>query len=182
MDCSSQCACDDEFTQNLLFAFAFVVERGLFTGRISNISNISKCPRISRRWSDSPLFSRVWGFSRNSRISKFSRLSRRWTFLKTPFSKRPLSKRPLCPNPKSNCFKKQIPSLREAFFVTMVLSHPGSEPIAFSLLSCCLHEHCPLVAPQGIEERPRKRRAHQPHVVAKTPWANLLSMAEVGTI
>ena len=50
-------------------------ERGLFTGGISRIS------RISRRWSDSPLCSRVWGFSR---ISKFSRISRKWVFLKRP--------------------------------------------------------------------------------------------------
>ena len=48
-------------------------ERGLFTGGISRISSISK------EWSDSPLFSAVWGFSTISRISKFSR---KWTFLK----------------------------------------------------------------------------------------------------
>ena len=34
-------------------------ERGLFTGGISRIS------RISRKWSDSPLFSTVWRFSRS---------------------------------------------------------------------------------------------------------------------
>ena len=70
-------------------------ERGLFAGEISRISEISKFSRISRKWSESPFYSRVWGFSRNSRISKFSRISRRWTFLKDPFSKRP----PF-PNPK----------------------------------------------------------------------------------
>ena len=50
-------------------------ERGLFTGGISKIS------RISRKLSDSPLFSTVWGFSI---ISRFSRNSRKWTFLKRP--------------------------------------------------------------------------------------------------
>ena len=67
-------------------------ERGLFTGGISRISNrISKILEIL--WSDSPLFSRVWGFSRMSRISKFSRISRKWTFLKRPlFQKTPFSK------------------------------------------------------------------------------------------
>ena len=54
---------------------------------VSRISQISKFSRISRTWSDSPLFSRVWG---PSRISKFSEISRKWTFLKDPFAKRPL--------------------------------------------------------------------------------------------
>ena len=48
------------------------------------ISKISRFSRISRKWSDSPLFSTVWGFSKISRISKFSRISRKWTFLKRP--------------------------------------------------------------------------------------------------
>ena len=64
-------------------------ERGLFTGGISGISKFS---RFSRKWSDSPLFSTVWGFSR---ISKFSRISREWTFLKRPlFQKTPFPKDP----------------------------------------------------------------------------------------
>ena len=67
-------------------------ERGLFNGRISQVSNISKFSRISRKWWGYPLFSTVWGFLRISRITKFSRVSRTWTFLKgclskkTPFS------------------------------------------------------------------------------------------------
>ena len=67
-------------------------ERGLFPGEISRIPKISKFSRISRRWSDSPLFSTVWGFSGISRISKFSRISRKWIFLKRPlFQKTPFS-------------------------------------------------------------------------------------------
>ena len=67
-------------------------ERGLFTGVISRIPKISRFSRISRKWPDSPLFSRVWGFSKISRISKFSRISRKWTFLKRPlFQKTPFS-------------------------------------------------------------------------------------------
>ena len=67
-------------------------ERGLFAGGISRISKISKFSRISRKWSDSSLFSTVWGFSKISRISKFSRISRKWTFLKRPlFQKTPFS-------------------------------------------------------------------------------------------
>ena len=50
-------------------------ERGLFTGRISRISKFSKFSRISRKWSDSPFFPTVSGFSKISRISKFSRIS-----------------------------------------------------------------------------------------------------------
>ena len=69
----------------------------LFTGGISRISKISRFSRISRKWSDSPFFSRVWGFSKTSRISKFSRISRKWTFLKRPlFQKTPLSEPDLC--------------------------------------------------------------------------------------
>ena len=57
-------------------------KRGLFTG---GISRISKFARISREWSDSPLFSTVWAFSKISRISKLSRKnSRKWSFLKGP--------------------------------------------------------------------------------------------------
>ena len=68
-------------------------KRGLFTGGISRIFSISTFSRISRQWSDSPLFSIV------SRISKFSRVSRVMDFSeKTPF--RTFSKRPLFPNPK----------------------------------------------------------------------------------
>ena len=63
-------------------------ERGLFTEGISRISRISK---FSRKWSDSPLFSTVWGFSEISRISKFSRESlENGLSWKDPFSKRPL--------------------------------------------------------------------------------------------
>ena len=56
-------------------------ERGLFTEGIFEVSRNSKLSRISRKWSDSPLFSTVWGFSGNSRISRFSR---KWKFLKRP--------------------------------------------------------------------------------------------------
>ena len=64
-------------------------ERGLFTGGISRISKVSRFSRISKKWSDSPLFSTVWGFSKIIRISKFSR---KWTFLKRPlFQKTPFS-------------------------------------------------------------------------------------------
>ena len=59
-------------------------ERGLFTGGSSGISKVSRFSRISRKWSDSPLLSTVWGFSKNSRISKFPRISRKWTFVKRP--------------------------------------------------------------------------------------------------
>ena len=69
-------------------------KKGLFTGGISRTSAFS---RISRKWSDSLLFSTVWGFSRIAGISEFSRISRKWTSLKGP-----LSKRPLFPNPKKN--------------------------------------------------------------------------------
>ena len=62
-----------------------VITKGLFTGRISRISIISK---FSRQWSDSPLFS-VWGFSKISRISKFSRISKMNFFEKTLFPKDP---------------------------------------------------------------------------------------------
>ena len=44
-------------------------ESGLFTGGISRISTISRFSGISRKWLDSPLFSRVWGFSKISRVS-----------------------------------------------------------------------------------------------------------------
>ena len=51
-------------------------KRGLFT---AGISRISKFSRIFRVWSDSPLFSTVWGLSRISlEVSKFSRISRTW--------------------------------------------------------------------------------------------------------
>ena len=65
-------------------------ERGLFAGGISRISKISRFSGFSRKWSDSPLFSTVWVFSRISRISKFSRISRNGLFWEDPFSKRPL--------------------------------------------------------------------------------------------
>ena len=52
-------------------------ERGLFAG---GISRISKFFRISRKLSDSPLFSTVWG-SLESLESLNSRISRKWTFL-----------------------------------------------------------------------------------------------------
>ena len=65
-------------------------ERGLFTGGISRISKIS---RISRKWSDSSLFSRVWGFCKISRISNLNSLEsleidfpEKTLFQKTPFS------------------------------------------------------------------------------------------------
>ena len=68
-------------------------ERGLFTGGISRISKFSKFSRISGKWSDSPFFSTVWGFSKICRISQFfSTIYRKWTLLKRPlFPKTPLS-------------------------------------------------------------------------------------------
>ena len=48
---------------------------GSFTGGFSRITKTSKFSRISRRWSDSPLFSTVWRFSKTSRISKFPRIN-----------------------------------------------------------------------------------------------------------
>ena len=48
--------------------------------------------KISKKWSDSHLFSTIWRFSRISRISK---ISRKWTFLKRPlFQKTPFSRTP----------------------------------------------------------------------------------------
>ena len=49
----------------------------------SKISKISKFSRISRKRSESPFFSTVWGFPRNSRISKFSRISRKDPYFQT---------------------------------------------------------------------------------------------------
>ena len=64
-------------------------EKGLFTAGISRISRFS---RISRKWSESPLFYRVWGLSRISRIPTFSRISKKKVFLKRPlFQKIPFS-------------------------------------------------------------------------------------------
>ena len=70
------------------------LRKGSFHWRILNfLYNLY----ISRKWSDSPLFSTVWGFSW---ISKFSRLSRKWTFLKRPlFQKTPFSE----PELKAQC-------------------------------------------------------------------------------
>ena len=87
-------------------------ERGLFAGGISGISTISRFSRISRKWSDSPLLSTIWGFSKISRLSKFSRISRKWTFLK-----RPLFQKTLFPNLSysCNCWASRG-SLRKAHF------------------------------------------------------------------
>ena len=70
-----------------------VITKGVFSLEKSLESLKSlKFSRISRKWSDSPLFYTVWLFSRISRISKFSRISRKWTFLKRPlFQKTPFS-------------------------------------------------------------------------------------------
>ena len=48
------------------------LEKGIITERVFTES------LESLKWSDSPLFSRVLGFSRNHRISKFSRISRQF--------------------------------------------------------------------------------------------------------
>ena len=64
------------------------------TTRAGRISKISRFSRVSRQWSASPLFSRVWRFSTISRISKFSGISGKWTSMKSPFSKRPLFPNP----------------------------------------------------------------------------------------
>ena len=73
------------------------LRKGLFTGGISRISRVSKFSRISRKWSDFPLFSTVWGFFRISdsisriSISKNSLIiSRIWTFLKRPLFQKTL--------------------------------------------------------------------------------------------
>ena len=70
-----------------------VITKGVFSPEKSLESlKFSKFSRISRKWSDSSLFSTVWGFSKISIISKFSRISRKWTFLKRPlFQKTPFS-------------------------------------------------------------------------------------------
>ena len=60
--------------------------RGLFTGGISRISNISTFSGISRKWPDSPLFSTVLGSLQSPE--------------KGPFRKDPFSKDPFFPNPK----------------------------------------------------------------------------------
>ena len=82
-------------------------ERGFFSGGISKVSKFSKFSRVSRKWSASPLFSRVWRFCEISRISKskLSRTSRNSTFLKrplfqkTPFPKDPFFRTRLCGRP-----------------------------------------------------------------------------------
>ena len=58
------------------------------------MSKVSKLSRISRKWSDYLLFSRLWGFSKISRISNFSRISRKWTFLKRPLFQKILFSEP----------------------------------------------------------------------------------------
>ena len=63
-------------------------ERGLFTGEISRISKFSS---TSRKRSESPFFSTVWVFSRNSR---------RWTFLKNPFFQKTPFSEPDCGTPR----------------------------------------------------------------------------------
>ena len=72
------------------------LRKGSFTGGISSVSLNSL--RICRRWSDSPCFSTLWGFSRISKFSNFievsknSRICRNWIFLKAPlFQKTPCS-------------------------------------------------------------------------------------------
>ena len=63
-------------------------KRGLFTGVTCRISEIARISEISRRRSDSPLFSALWGLSRISRISNISGISGKWTSplsQKTPF-------------------------------------------------------------------------------------------------
>ena len=79
-------------------------ERGLFTGEISRISKICRFSRISRKWLDSPLFSKLWGFSKISRISKLSGISRKWTFPKRPlFQKTPFFPNPRVDSPCADC-------------------------------------------------------------------------------
>ena len=60
------------------------LRKGRFTGESLKSLDSTRFSRISRRWSDSSEFFRVWGFSRISRISKLSRISRKTTFLKSP--------------------------------------------------------------------------------------------------
>ena len=65
-------------------------EKGIITkGAFSMEESLESLTfRISREWSDSPLFSTICGFSRIFRISEFSRISRKWIFFgKTPFQK-----------------------------------------------------------------------------------------------
>ena len=68
-------------------------EKGVFSleESLESLESLNSLESLEK-WSDSPLFSTVWGFSRTSRISKFSRISRKWTFLKRPlFQKNPFS-------------------------------------------------------------------------------------------
>ena len=75
-----------------------VITEGVFSLEESLESLKSlKFSRISRKRSDSPLFSRVWGFSTISRISKFSRISRKMDFSeKTRFPKDPFFRTRFC--------------------------------------------------------------------------------------
>ena len=67
-----------------------VITKGVFSQEESLESlKFSKFSRISRKWSDSPLFSSVWG------LSRISRFSRKWTFLN----------RPVFPNPTERTSK-----------------------------------------------------------------------------
>ena len=70
-------------------------ERGLFTREISRNSKISKFSRISIKWSDLPLHSRVWALCRISRISKSLESLEDGLCWKDPFSKRPLFPNPI---------------------------------------------------------------------------------------
>ena len=69
-------------------------ERGLFTGGISRNSKIFKFSRISRKWSDHPLFFTVWGLSRIFYL-EISRISGKWTYLKRRLFQGPLLLNPV---------------------------------------------------------------------------------------
>ena len=85
-----------EFLKLLLGPEKGHYKRGIFTGGTSRISKISEFSRIARKWSDSRLFSTVWGVSRISRISGFSEISRNGLFWKDPFPKDPFFRTRSC--------------------------------------------------------------------------------------
>ena len=63
----SVCARDSNRSQTQRAQRSGHYERGLVIGGISRISKIAKFSRVSRGWSDSPLVSTVWRFSRISK-------------------------------------------------------------------------------------------------------------------
>ena len=103
-------------------------ERGLFTGGISRISKISKFSRTSREWSDSAVFSRVWGLSRI--FTKFSRISNKWDFSeKTPFPEDPFSRT------RVNSLLQEVKSEGDRLSKTLQRTLPEAPAILFLRLT-----------------------------------------------